>query len=73
MLASNLELLRHIAAETVFVLKHTKGKTKDDFLANDLLCHAMVRSLEIIGEALELSKSDSKAVKIKSGGLINFD
>ena len=51
LLASNLELLRHIAAETAFILKNTQGKTQDDFLTNDLLCHAIDRSLEIIGEA----------------------
>lgn len=60
MLASNLELLRHIAAETEFVFKHTQGKTKDDFLADDLLCHAMVRSLEIIGEASKKVDPDFK-------------
>jgi uncharacterized protein with HEPN domain len=51
MLASNLELLRHISLETTFILKHIQGKTKEDFLSDDLLCHAIVRSLEIIGEA----------------------
>ena len=35
----------------VFILKNTQGKTQDDFLTNDLLCHAIDRSLEIIGEA----------------------
>ena len=48
MFASNLELLRHIAAETAFILKNTQGKTQDDFLTNDLLCHGIVRSLELI-------------------------
>jgi uncharacterized protein with HEPN domain len=51
MLGSNLELLRHISLETTFILKHIQGKTKEDFLSDDLLCHAIVRSLEIIGEA----------------------
>lgn len=51
MLASNVELLRHIVQETAFILKHTKGVSKETFLNNDLLCHALVRSLEIIGEA----------------------
>jgi uncharacterized protein with HEPN domain len=51
MLASNLELLRHISLETTFILIHIQGKTKEDFLSDDLLCHAIVRSLEIIGEA----------------------
>ena len=51
MLASNLELLRHIAAETAFVLKHIQNKSEEEFLNDDLLCRAVVRSLEIIGEA----------------------
>jgi uncharacterized protein with HEPN domain len=51
MLASNLELLRHITQETSFIIKYTQGVSKENFLTNDLLCHALVRSLEIIGEA----------------------
>jgi len=60
MLASNLELLRHIASETAFVFKYTQGKTKEDFLSDDLLCHAIVRSLEIIGEASKKVDPDFK-------------
>jgi len=60
MLASNLELLRHIATETAFILKHIEGKTKDEFISDDLLCHAMVRSLEIIGEASKKVDPDFK-------------
>ena len=51
MSASNLELLRHIAAETAFILKHIQNKSEEEFLNDDLLCRAVVRSLEIIGEA----------------------
>lgn len=51
MSASNIELLKHIAEETAFVLKYTQHKTKEEFLHDDLLCHAIVRSLEIIGES----------------------
>jgi uncharacterized protein with HEPN domain len=60
MLASNLELLRHISLETTFILKHIQGKTKEDFLSDDLLCHAIVRSLEIIGEASKRVDPDFK-------------
>jgi len=60
MLASNLELLRHISLETTFILKHIQGKTKEDFLSDDLLCHAIVRSLEIIGEAAKKIDSEFK-------------
>jgi len=51
MLASNLELLRHILDEVDFVLINTKGKTKDVVINDGILCRAIVRSLEIIGEA----------------------
>jgi len=51
MLDSNLELLRHISQETTFILKHIQNKSKEDFISDDLLCHGLVRSLEIIGEA----------------------
>ena len=60
MLGSNLELLRHISLETTFILKHIQGKTKEDFLSDDLLCHAIVRSLEIIGEAAKKVDSEFK-------------
>jgi uncharacterized protein with HEPN domain len=60
MLASNLALLRHISLETTFILKHIQGKSKEDFLSDDLLCHAIVRSLEIIGEAAKKIDSEFK-------------
>jgi uncharacterized protein with HEPN domain len=61
MLASNIELLRHIIQETSFILKYSKGISKDDFINNDLLCHALVRSLEIIGEASKKIDPDFKS------------
>ena len=51
MLASNLELLRHIHDECGFIIKYTSGKSKEAALADEILCRALVRSLEIIGEA----------------------
>lgn len=51
MLASNLELVRHILIETSFILQHTENKVKDDIINDEVLCRAIVRSLEIIGEA----------------------
>lgn len=51
MLASNLELLRHIQDECDFILKHTNGKSKETVLSDNVLSRAIVRSLEIIGEA----------------------
>ena len=51
MLASNIELLRHIRDECDFILRHTINKSKETALEDEVLCRALVRSLEIIGEA----------------------
>ena len=51
MSASNLELVRHMLVESEFILKHTQGKSKFEVFNNEVLCRAIVRSLEIIGEA----------------------
>ena len=51
MLVSDTELLRHISDEIDFVLDTVKGKSKDEVLNNDILFRAVVRSIEIIGEA----------------------
>ena len=51
MSASNLELVRHILVETTFILQHTEQKSKEEVINDDVLCRAVVRSLEIIGEA----------------------
>jgi uncharacterized protein with HEPN domain len=51
MSTSNIELVQHILVETAFILEHTKDKSKDDVVNDDVLCRAVVRSIEIIGEA----------------------
>lgn len=48
---SNLELVRHMLMETTFILKHVEGKTKEQVIDDEVMCRAMVRSIEIIGEA----------------------
>jgi hypothetical protein len=40
MLASNLELVRHILIETNFILQYVSGKTKDDVISDEPLCRA---------------------------------
>jgi uncharacterized protein with HEPN domain len=45
------ELLKHILEETSFLLHHTGNLTKDEFLTDEVLCRATIRSLEVIGEA----------------------
>ena len=45
------ELLKHMLDETTFILNHTENITREDYLSNEVLCRASIRSLEIIGEA----------------------
>lgn len=51
MSVSDLELLRHIQDEVAFILQHTAGKKKEEVMEDAVLCRAVVRSLEIMGEA----------------------
>lgn len=48
---SNLDLLKHIADEVNFVLKFTNNKTQEQVINDEVLLRAIVRSIEIIGEA----------------------
>ncbi len=51
MLKLPIEYLRHIIEETEFILRETKNVSKDTFYLDPVLKRAVVRSLEIIGEA----------------------
>lgn len=51
MLPSNIELLNHILDEVSFVLNAVNGKEKDFVINDPVLSRAIIRSLEIIGEA----------------------
>ncbi len=55
------ELLKHILDECNFILGEiTPEKGKDDLLNNETLKRAVVRSLEIIGEATKKIPADVK-------------
>ena len=55
------DFLKHILDECVFINKALEtGLTKDEFLVNETLKRAMVRSLEIIGEATKSIPADVK-------------
>jgi uncharacterized protein with HEPN domain len=56
-----IEFLRHIADECIFLLSVSKDLSKDDFLDNEVLKRAVVRSLEIIGEATKKIPADFKS------------
>jgi uncharacterized protein with HEPN domain len=62
MLASNLELVQHILVETAFILNHTGNKIKDEVINDEVLCRAVVRSIEIIGEASKKIDEEFKSI-----------
>jgi uncharacterized protein with HEPN domain len=56
-----IEYLKHIRDESNFILSYIdKGITKEDFLNDETLKRAIVRSLEIIGEASKKISADFK-------------
>ena len=61
MLVSDTELLRHILDEVNFVLDTTNGKNKEEVMNNGILFRAVIRSIEIIGEASKKLSDDFKA------------
>jgi len=55
-----VEYLNHILDECRFILITTSGTTKDQLLENEVMKRAVVRSLEIIGEACKKIPADVK-------------
>lgn len=56
-----VEYLKHIQDEILFILSATeKVSDKEEFLKNETLKRAIVRSLEIIGEATKKVPADFK-------------
>lgn len=56
-----IEYLKHIRDESLYILSViNNGLTKDDFLRDETLKRAVVRSLEIIGEATKKIPADFK-------------
>ena len=54
------EFLRHILDECSYIISVSEGLSYDDFLENETLKRAVVRSLEIIGEATKKIPADFK-------------
>lgn len=46
-----LEYVRHMLGEADFLVEQTRGLSKTDFLKDEVLLRAFVRSIEVIGEA----------------------
>ncbi|MDP2210016.1 MAG: DUF86 domain-containing protein [Bacteroidota bacterium] len=57
---SQIEYLKHILDEIEYLLKHSKGLSLDEFVKDETLQRAFVRSLEIIGEATKKLSSEIK-------------
>ena len=55
-----IEYLKHISDECSYLLTVGKDLSKDEFLDNETLKRAVVRSLEIIGEATKKIPADFK-------------
>jgi uncharacterized protein with HEPN domain len=56
----DIELIKHIQDETAFILNHTENLTREQYLTDEVLCRASIRSLEIIGEATKKLSNDFK-------------
>lgn len=50
---STRELLRHVLDEADYLLRTVQGVQRDEFLEDETLRRAFVRSLEIMGEAVK--------------------
>jgi uncharacterized protein with HEPN domain len=55
------DYLRHILVETDYLVAHAVGLTREQFLSNETLRRAFVRSLEIVGEAAKKIPDEFRA------------
>ncbi|HWB94644.1 MAG TPA: HepT-like ribonuclease domain-containing protein [Puia sp.] len=51
---SQIDFLRHIQDECIYLIKESQQCTFEEFLADNRLTRAVCRSLEIIGEAHDI-------------------
>lgn len=55
------EYLRHMLSEVNFLVEQTHGRTQEEVLEDEVLRRAIVRSIEIIGEAAKHIPDDFRA------------
>ena len=55
---SALEYLQHILDEAEYLMRKAQGLTRDQFMGDETLRRAFVRSIEIIGEATKKIPDD---------------
>lgn len=53
--------LEHILQAIERIRRYTKGKTFDDFIADDMMYYAVVKNIEIIGEASNMLTEEFRA------------
>lgn len=58
---SAIDYLRHIVDEISFLEQQLSGLSEDEFMRDEVLQRAFVRSLEIIGEAIKLVPNDLRS------------
>ncbi|NTU56281.1 MAG: DUF86 domain-containing protein [Anaerolineales bacterium] len=58
---STREYFQHMLDEIVFLQAHTPTITKEELLSDAVLKRAVIRSIEIIGEAIKQIPNDIKA------------
>jgi len=58
---SDSVLLSHILDEANFIVETVRGKSQDEVLNDPIIFRAVVRSIEIIGEATKKLSDDFKA------------
>jgi uncharacterized protein with HEPN domain len=58
---SPLEYLRHMLAEAEFLISQTRTRSREEALGDEVLRRALVRSIEIIGEAAKQVPADFRA------------
>lgn len=56
------ERLQHIVKAASFILLHTEGKDEDSFLRDEVLKYAILKQIEIIGEAAYYLSNELKAM-----------
>lgn len=57
---SVVEFIKHILDEIDFIILETKNLTFDNFVSSSILTRALIRSLEIIGEAVKKNPIELK-------------
>jgi len=60
MYKDSIEYVKHIADECSFIISVSNNLSKDEFLNDEILKRAIVRSLEVIGEATKKIPADFK-------------